>query len=708
MATKKISAIAATGSGGTKTTQTAIPDYNANATQTVNAGINPAALGAAVAAGRITAEQARAMMAWNTPATAQMATGGLTPAQLQLKAEAEARQRAAQAAQAAQPTQTAATPVNPAALYAAVAAGKVTPEQARSIAAGWGIQAQATPISVGGAASQTVNAGINPAALYAAVAAGKVTPEQARAIAAGQMTPQQAMDANTVPDYSAVLNSLAQSNPQVNSNTVANLTVPTSDQRSAQMEKARADTIAGAAKRAQEEQAGVPNYNDVLHSLAERNPQVSADTVSQMTVPEYQHPETRELVNYNEILKSLARDNPQVSADTVSQLMVPDASGYQQPETRETVNYTDTQMPEDRSAGTGSTSLTENSAEDTGDSEYEEEPGKEAEDETNSEAEDETENETDSEAEDEAENETEDETDYRSILDSYDSDTGRDPYYENRFRELLGKLEAYPEFQYDQNSDPVWAALAKQYRREGQRATADTLGQYAAMTGGIPSSAAVTAASQAGNYYAGQLSDRLPEVYQQAYQRYLDEYSRLYGLTGDYLNGWNATEDQYLNDRNFAYQQYLNDRDFAYQQAADQQNFDYKQQSLDYQRYLDDRDFTYRQEKDQRDFAYQQEKDQRDYDMYESDGTSLTGDGQTPASESQKTQKSATISGVTHENGKPMSAAFPTVWSRVRNLYDAKDYNGIASTIEYAIRNNDISPDEADIMLDKLGIPKAG
>ena len=53
------------------------------------------------------------------------------------------------------------------------------------------------------------------------------------------------------------------------------------------------------------------------------------------------------------------------------------------------------------------------------------------------------------------------------------------------------------EWNYDPNSDPVWQALQKQYRREGQRATEDTLGRYAAMTGGMPSSAAISARAQA-------------------------------------------------------------------------------------------------------------------------------------------------------------------------------------------------------------------
>ena len=80
-------------------------------------------------------------------------------------------------------------------------------------------------------------------------------------------------------------------------------------------------------------------------------------------------------------------------------------------------------------------------------------------------------------------------------------------------------------FSYDYQSDPVYSAYRKQYVREGQRAAADTLGQYAAMTGGMLSTAAVTASQQAGNYYSARLADVAPALYQAAYQRYRDEES---------------------------------------------------------------------------------------------------------------------------------------------------------------------------------------
>ena len=175
----------------------------------------------------------------------------------------------------------------------------------------------------------------------------------------------------------------------------------------------------------------------------------------------------------------------------------------------------------------------------------------------------------------------------------------RDQYLQNA---------ASMKWDFNPDTDPVWQAYQKQYRREGQRATEDTLGRYAAMTGGMPSTAAVTAASQAGDYYASQLSDKLPEVYQQAYQRYLQEYQRQLGISDDYAGfddreyqRWLQGQQQNLGlaDRYNQYgqtdysrfldtvDQFNKDRNFAYGAARDNQSLGRQQTEDQYSRYLD-------------------------------------------------------------------------------------------------------------------------
>ena len=154
-------------------------------------------------------------------------------------------------------------------------------------------------------------------------------------------------------------------------------------------------------------------------------------------------------------------------------------------------------------------------------------------------------------------------------MDNYrDFDYGPAPTYNNRYQEtldeLLGQVQNYGPFTWSKEEDPAYSAYAKQYRREGQRATADAMAQAAALTGGQVSTAAATAASQAGDYYAGQLADVIPQLYENAYQRYLSDYSLLADQLGQVRQAEQLDYAKYLDelgqyntDRNLSYDQWL-------------------------------------------------------------------------------------------------------------------------------------------------------
>ncbi len=119
--------------------------------------------------------------------------------------------------------------------------------------------------------------------------------------------------------------------------------------------------------------------------------------------------------------------------------------------------------------------------------------------------------------------------------------------YQGHIDQTLGKLTSRDPFSYDAEKDPMFQQYRKTYLREGQRANEDTMGNYAAMTGGMPSTAAVGAASQAQDYYNAKMADKIPQLYQLAYQMYSDEgnsllnqLSAMRGLGQDALSAWNA------------------------------------------------------------------------------------------------------------------------------------------------------------------------
>ncbi len=71
------------------------------------------------------------------------------------------------------------------------------------------------------------------------------------------------------------------------------------------------------------------------------------------------------------------------------------------------------------------------------------------------------------------------------------------------------------------------SAYKKAYLREADRTGRDTLGQYAAMTGGIPSTQAVAAASQAADYQKSKLAEQLPSLYQQQIDAAMNRWQEL-------------------------------------------------------------------------------------------------------------------------------------------------------------------------------------
>ena len=184
---------------------------------------------------------------------------------------------------------------------------------------------------------------------------------------------------------------------------------------------------------------------------------------------------------------------------------------------------------------------------------------------------------------------------------SFSFDTPAPEYssrYDETIQNMIKDMLERPEFSYDPETDVVWQSYQKAYGREGDRATQNALGAAAAASGGMPSSYAATAAAQAGNYYAAQAADKIPDLFEAAYNRYLNEFqmdaSKLgivqdqeqtdYGRFLDQLGQWNT-------DRNFAYNQFAGDRaqwnadrEFAYNQLLDEINSQtqQRQEALDF------------------------------------------------------------------------------------------------------------------------------
>jgi hypothetical protein len=167
---------------------------------------------------------------------------------------------------------------------------------------------------------------------------------------------------------------------------------------------------------------------------------------------------------------------------------------------------------------------------------------------------------------------------------------GDSNYNYDQSGKISAKLDALlnrTPFSYDAASDPLYQQYRKQYTREADRSAEDVLGKAAVMTGGMPSTAAVTASQQASDYQMSQMTDKIPELQQLAYSMYQDK------LSGDRadLNTLIGLEDN-------NYNRWLSNRDYLYQLARDQVGDQQTADALAYQKQQDKLNYDYQKERD--------------------------------------------------------------------------------------------------------------
>lgn len=100
--------------------------------------------------------------------------------------------------------------------------------------------------------------------------------------------------------------------------------------------------------------------------------------------------------------------------------------------------------------------------------------------------------------------------------------------YADTIDSLLDGILNKDSFSYDPDDDPMYQSYKTQYENAGNTAMTNTMATAASMTGGMPSSYAVSAGNASYNNYMDALTDTIPELYEAAYGMYQDD------LTNDY------------------------------------------------------------------------------------------------------------------------------------------------------------------------------
>ena len=106
----------------------------------------------------------------------------------------------------------------------------------------------------------------------------------------------------------------------------------------------------------------------------------------------------------------------------------------------------------------------------------------------------------------------------------------------NKLTDTMNAIENREKFSYDVNGDALYQQYKDQYVNMGNMAMMDTMGQAAAMTGGYGNSYAQSVGQQAYQGYMQQLTDKIPELYSLALDKYNSEGQDLYNRLSSYGN----------------------------------------------------------------------------------------------------------------------------------------------------------------------------
>lgn len=125
----------------------------------------------------------------------------------------------------------------------------------------------------------------------------------------------------------------------------------------------------------------------------------------------------------------------------------------------------------------------------------------------------------------------------------YDFSANTDPTTRNytpgntdQINALLDEILAYPEFQFDMNTDPLAQSVLQQAEKSGKTAYTNSLAELSSMTGGRPNSWAASVAGASQRAIMDEANAQLPALYMNAYDRWrqgkADKVSDLSLLTG--------------------------------------------------------------------------------------------------------------------------------------------------------------------------------
>lgn len=186
--------------------------------------------------------------------------------------------------------------------------------------------------------------------------------------------------------------------------------------------------------------------------------------------------------------------------------------------------------------------------------------------------------------------------------------------YQPQLEALYNKVMNREKFNYDVAADPLYQQYKNQYAQMGQMAMQDTIGNASALTGGYGNSWAATAGNQAYQGYLQQLNARVPELYEGAYNRYMQEGNELQNQLALTNQLYENDLQNYWKGQEFDFNKTQADRDW--EQA--QHNMQIAQGNLDLNKTQAEQDYELALKQAglaQSQFDYNKTQSEREYEM---------------------------------------------------------------------------------------------
>lgn len=192
--------------------------------------------------------------------------------------------------------------------------------------------------------------------------------------------------------------------------------------------------------------------------------------------------------------------------------------------------------------------------------------------------------------------------------------SGKPQGYESKYGTALDgimqQIQNPQDFKYEFNGDELFKYYADLFTQKGKQASADAMGQAAALTGGYGNSYAQQVGNQAYDQYLLSLYDKGMDLRDRAYQQYQDQRNDVYNQ----YNVINAADAQDYDRYRDTVGDWDKERDYLTGRLDTERNFDYGKYTDDYNRWKDTRDYYTGRYDNERNIDYSQFTDQRDFD----------------------------------------------------------------------------------------------